>query len=93
MGGLSLCCGGRARVQVTASRTPPGVLGAVNATAPPPSNPQLFPPLASPPSVSASVQQVHAHLKACVDAAHVRTWAGSGNCVRAEARRLTSSST
>lgn len=52
-----------------------------------------FLPLASPPSASASAQQVHAHRKACIYAAHVRTWAGTGNSVRPEARRLTSSST
>lgn len=38
-----MCCGGRARVQVTASRTPPGVLGAVNATADAPVQSAAFP--------------------------------------------------
>lgn len=33
-------------------------------------------------SASASVQQVHAHLTACIYAARVRTWAGTGNSVR-----------
>lgn len=37
---------------------------------------------ALPTSVSAPVQQVHGHLKACMYAAHVRTWAGTGDSVR-----------